>query len=184
MSGKRTVTTKPGRYLPNQTRAAAGELDAIAAAQRDPAVTRIRVVPQQRGRQADQTADLLVDVRVRGGRIETQKREIKTLTGAGIGSRRLGTRQAKEADPDAIAGAIRGKIFPPVKPSQIQAGGDLVVQIRRGGPNVEANIAAAVEQMNPRLKGARFVRELHFLLPGGKVVRYVRSRNGTFVPAP
>jgi hypothetical protein len=125
------------------------------------------------------------------GRIETQQREIRSLTGAGIGWRRVGTRgpvtttgEPVPATPDAVASAIRSKIFPTLKQSQIAGGGDLVIQIRRGGADVDKTIAAAVNQMNPRLAGARFVRELQFHVPGKRVVRYVRARNGTFVLSP
>jgi hypothetical protein len=38
--------------------------------------------------------------------------------------------------------------------------------------------------LNPRLAGAGFVHELHFHLPGGRVVRYVRGPGGIFVVAP
>ena len=54
--------------------------------------------------------------------------------------------------------------------------GDPVIQARRGGPDVDAAIAEAVNTLNPRLVGAGFLRELRFGLPGGLVARYARSR--------
>ena len=190
MSGKRTKTPQPGQYIPKQTRAAAGELDAILKVQQDPAVVRIRVVPQQGGRQAPRTPDLEVDVRLGDGSIVTQSREFRTVTGAKAKPHYQPFAKPyhpettiKVTEVSEIKSAITAKIFPSGgKVSQLAAkGGDLVIQIRRGGQDVEARIAESMNHLNPRLVDARFLKELHFLLPGGRVVKYVRGPNGIFV---
>ncbi|HEY0502511.1 MAG TPA: DUF4157 domain-containing protein [Lysobacter sp.] len=181
MSGKRTFTPRPGQYLPSHTRGAAGELAAIRQAQLDPTVTRIQVIPPQSGPGAQRTPDLTVEGPLPNVSIS---REIRTITGGRVGYQATGSRVQISTQPEAIANAIRAKIFPSGKPSQLAGGGDLVVQVRRGGPNVDTTIAQAVNTLNPRLVAARFLRELHFVLPGGRVVRYVRAPDGTFVVTP
>jgi hypothetical protein len=182
------------KYHPVHTRGAAGELKAIRAAQHDPAVIRIRIVKSQGGLKGRRYADSLVDVRQPDGKIVTQNLEIRTSTGAKVGPRPYGgprpyTRTAPDADKVAnrIASSIRAKVFPTMKTSQLAGGGDLVITVQQGGPAPDASIAAGVNQMNPRLVGARFLREIRFVLPGRpspRVVRYVRAPNGTFVLAP
>lgn len=185
MSGKRTHTSRPGRYLPTHTRAAAAELDAIRRAQDDPAVRRIRVVPPQGGRGARRTPDLEVDVQLPDGSIVTrQGREVRTLTGGRARYQPHGSRQGIEADADAIANAIKAKVFPSGKPSQLAGGGDLVIQIQHPGQDVDTAIATAVNQLQPRLAGAQFLQKLIFHLPGSRDVVFVRAPNGTYVRVP
>ncbi len=185
MSGKRRLTPRPGEYLPSHTRGAAGELDAIRKAQLDPSVIRIRAVPQQRGARAQRTPDFEIDVLRPDGSIVTRPLEVRTVTGGRRGYQPTGSVTKVIATPENIQNAIASKIFPSRgRQSQLVAGGDLVVQIRRGETQVEASIAQAVSQLNPRLAGAGFLRQLIFHLPSGRVVRYVRGTNGYFETAP
>ena len=182
--GTRSRTTRPGQFLPSASRAAAAELDAIRAAQNDPAVVRIRSVPPQSGPGAQRTPDFIVDVQMPDGSIVSQALEVRTVTGGRSGYQQVGPRQSIVADVDAVANAIRNKVFPSGKPSQLTGGGDLAIQVRRGGPNVETTIAEAVSRLNPRLLTATFLRELRFPLTDRRVVRYVRGPGGLFVLAP
>ncbi|HEU4832947.1 MAG TPA: pre-toxin TG domain-containing protein [Pyrinomonadaceae bacterium] len=186
MSGKRSFTPRPGEYIPVHTRGAAGELDAIRAAQQDASVVRIRVVPPQKGPGAVRTSDLEVDVRMPDGSIAMQKREIRTVTGGRAAYQPVGPRtEIGVTEVGQIKNAIRNKIFPSRgKPSQLAGGGDLVIQVRRAGENAYKIIEEAVNDLNPRLVNAQFLRELHFILPGDQLVKYVRAPNGSFVMVP
>jgi hypothetical protein len=119
------------------------------------------------------------------GKITTQKREIRAVTGARSAYQAVGPRTEIEVtEVGQIKNAIRAKVFPSGKPSQLAGGGDLVIQVRRGGANADKIIADAVTELNPRLGTAQFLRELHFILPGGRIVKYVRDPNGIFINVP
>jgi hypothetical protein len=194
-SGGRSVTPRPGKYVPSLVRGAAPELKTIISFAARGDVVLIDLLPSTT---AQRTPDMVVHVRQPDGSIARTRVEIRTLTGGGIGYQDVGEGGRNIATPDRIEAAIRSKvrtsssrrsqldvpIADPLYPGGVPPGGTLVVHLPRGGPQAAQNADIAMTALAAELQGMPHVQAIEFFLPGTATVRYVRDASGAYAIAP
>jgi len=185
-SGGRSVTPRPGEYVPVLSRGAASELKTLVELSRRPEVVRIEVVPSTT---AQRTPDLIVHERQPDGKIRPSRVEIRTLTGASRGYQPTGGGGATASATDDIVRAVREKALPvggaqsqlTVPMADVGPGGTIAIHIPRGGADAQANVDAAMARLAPKLATTPYVHAVEFFLPGaGPPVRYAREVTGTY----
>jgi hypothetical protein len=142
------------------------------------------------------TTDKIVDVRQPDGTVVRTRWEDTTITGSRSGYRPRGAGGSATADVDRIESAVLGKVeSTPARPSQFDAlmveapqGGTLAVHIQRPSASGAQDVAQAMTNLEPQLRGTS-IQAIEFFLPGQQklrrqVLRYVRQSDGSFTLIP